>query len=333
MAADDPAARAQAQQVITRLQGGALASLVTLVVDDLLTRPVSGLLDPDFVADQVMAALETASEGERTEAWLRDRIKGLQERVPAGTLGARADDAVVEPLRHALGQPIVWDRELAGRLVDHEAVHAMFRDVLLRALQGYGRKLAAMGRDNPVSQTARNLGFGGGRGGGGLGRLKSLGEGLARGISAEFEHQTEGRVREFVDQAMSTVMQQVADHLCDPDYADVYGRYRVHLVDTLLDTDLTVLSGELDKLDPDRLVATGSAMARALARREGFREDVVRAVRAALAETGDRSLRSFLAEAGIDEAQWREGIEVQIVARGSELLQGDAFRAWLVDLL
>jgi len=331
----DAADPALVARVLARLEAGALASLVALVVDDLLNRPVSGLLDPDFVADQVMAALETASEGARTEAWLRERIRELQARVPEGTLGDRASDDVVAPLRQALGRPIIWDRELTGRLVDHEAIRSVFRDVLLHAVQGYARKLAALGRDNPVSNTARNLGIGSGRGGlgGGLGRLKTLGEGLARGLSAELEHQTEGRVKEFVDQAMSAVMQQVADHLCDARYAEIYGRYRVHLVDTLLDTELAVLSAELDKVDPDQLVATGSAMARALAHREGFREDVVKAVRAALDEGGERSLRSFLAEAGIDETQWRRGIEEQIVARGGELLQGAEFRAWLGELL
>ncbi|NOY28475.1 MAG: hypothetical protein GXP62_21675 [Oligoflexia bacterium] len=341
--ADDTAAdtAADADTVQSRLQNGALSSLVSLVVDDLLTRPVSGLLDPDFVADQVIMALETASEGANTETWLREQIQGLRDRLPEGTLDDRAPDEVVLPLRDALGRPIVWDRELVGRLVDHDAIRGIFRDVLARALTGYARKLAQLGRDNPVSQAARNLGFGGrgrgtGRGSGigsGLGRLMSLGEDLAKGLSAEIEAQTEGRTREFVDQAMSAVMQQVADHLCDPNYADLYGRYRVHLLDILLDTELSVLAGEADKIDPDQLVATGAAVARALSHREGFRDEIAGAVRSAITEIGDKSLRAFLVEAGIDEAQWRVGIEEQIVARGQDLLATTAFQDWLTALL
>lgn len=325
---------ARPDTVLERLQAGALAELVTLVVDDLLARPVEGLIDPDFVADQVMTALETASEGEQTERWLREVISDLREKVPEGTLGHRAPAEIVDPLRDALGRPIVWDRELVGRLVDHAALRELFREVLRRGLQGYARKLSQLSKDTPVGQAASRLGLGQRGGlGGGLGRLKTLGEGLAKGISAELEGHVEDRIKDFVDQAMSAVMQQVADHVCDPAYADVYGHFRVHVVDTLLQTELSVLAGEIDKMDPDRLVATGSAMARALARREGFREEVARAATRALQEAGGRSLRDFLAEAGIDEERWRADIEAQVVARGQDLLQTEAFRTWLEDLL
>lgn len=324
-----------ANTVLHRLRDGALRDLVVLVIDDLLTRPVEGLLDPDFVADQVIKALETASEGEQTERWLRQRIADLLDRVPEGRLGDHAIPEIVDPLREALGQPIVWDRELVRRLVDHPALRELFSDVVRRAVTSYAEKLAHLSRDNPVSQTASRLGIGGrSRGlGGGLGRLKSLGEGIAKGLSAELEAQAEARARDFVAQAMTAVMQQVADHLTDPAYADHYGRYRVHIVDTLLDTDLQVLAGEIHKMDPDRLVATGAAVARALARREGFHDELARAIRTALHEAGGRSLRDFLVQAGIDETRWRADIEDQVVARGMDLLQTDEFRAWLDGVL
>ncbi len=326
---------ASADTVLHRLRDGALRDLVVLVIDDLLTRPVQGMLDPDFVADQVIKALETGSEGEQTERWLRQGIADLLERVPEGTLAARAPAEIVDPLREALGQPIVWDRALVGRLVDHAALRDLFSEVVRRAVTSYAQKLAHLSQNNPVSQTASRLGIGGRqRGlGGGLGRLKSLGEGIAKGLSAELEAQAETRAKDFVDQAMSAVMQQVADHLTDPAYADHYGRYRVHIVDTLLDTDLQVLAGEIDKMDPDRLVATGAAVARALARREGFHDELTRAIRTALDEAGGRSLRDFLVQAGIDETRWRADIEDQVVARGMDLLQTDAFRGWLEGVL
>ncbi|MCB9778523.1 MAG: hypothetical protein H6742_08180 [Alphaproteobacteria bacterium] len=318
-------------QVLARLQGGALASLVTLVVDDLLTRPVDSLLDPEFVADQVIAALETAGSGERPEAWLREQIDSLRSRVPDGTLGQRAPAEVVDPLRDALGRPIVWDRELVGALLDHDAMRSVFREVVTKAVTSYGKKLAHLSQNNAVTQAAGRLGLG--QRGGGLSRLKTLGEGLAKGISAELEHQAEDRVKDFVDQAMGRVMIQVADHLCDPAYADQYGRYRVHIVDTLLHTELRTLADELEKIDPDSLVATGAGIARSLSRREGFRDEVADAARKAMTEAGGRSLRDFLAETGIDEARWRADIEVQVVARGADLLETDAFREWLEALL
>lgn len=311
-----------------RLRGEALPELISLVVDELLARPVRGLVDPDFIADQAIAALETAGSGERTEAWLREGLRRLREQVPEGTLEARIPDEVAAPLREALGRPVTWDRALAGRLVDHEAVRSLLGEVLLHAIEGYARKLTSLGRDNPVTQRARDLGLGGG-----LGRLKTLGEGLARGLSAELEHQAEGRIQAFIDQAMSAVLQQLADHLCDPRYAPMYGRYRVHVVDTLLRTELSVLAGEVDKLDPDSLVATGAGIARSLSRREGFREELADAVRSVLQRAEDQSLRDFLAQAGVDEARWRKGMEGQILARARELVETPSFQAWLGRLL
>jgi hypothetical protein len=127
-------------------------------------------------------------------------------------------------------------------------------------------------------------------------------------------------------------MTQVADHLSAPQHAEAYAAFRVHVVDALLESDLVVLAKEIDKLHPDDLVATGAATARALTHRTGFEAEVEAVVSVALEATGDKSLRAYLAEAGIAET-WREDVEAMLVERSQELVETPAFQAWLEELL
>ena len=115
----------------------------------------------------------------------------------------------------------------------------------------------------------------------------------------------------------------------------MYGSYRVHLLDTVLTTPNQKLAQELDKLDPESLVETISASARALARREGFREEIKQMIESVLDSTDGRSLRDFLQESGLDGgvAQWRRSVQDLVVARGEELLQTPEFEVWMADLL
>jgi hypothetical protein len=181
----------------------------------------------------------------------------------------------------------------------------------------------------------------------GLGRLRQLSQGV-RGLSDgvlgnlshEIEHRAEARVREFVEEALQATLSEVADHMCRPENASAYADWRVHILDTVLATENRVLAAEVDKLDPDRLVATGAATARALAGRSGLQQEVAELVRTALETMGPRSLRDFLSETGLDagdaaaaEAKWRAEVEAQLALRGREIITTPAFKAWLQALL
>ena len=317
-----------ADTILAALHAGALASLVTLAVDHALDLPLRDVLDPDRAARQVTAALRQAAARPATEAWVRDRVTALRGAVPTGTLGDRVPAEVSGPLLDVVARPLVPDRALIGRLVNHAAVEELLRDTVLRALRSFAERLRS-----PISSGDLRAGLGRLRG------MRGVGEGLLGGLSHEIERQAEGRIQQVVDDAIQTVMTAFADHLCAPEHAARYGEYRAYLVQTVLSTDLSTLAAEADKLDPDHLVATGAAVARAVAARDGL-EAEVRAVLASIVDlSGERRLRDLLAATGpdgtpvLDEATWRDPLEAQLAERAQAFVDTPGFRAWLTALL
>jgi hypothetical protein len=313
-----PRKRSDAEQLLRRLENGGLESLATLTIDHLLSRPVAELVDPAWVARQVVLALEAVSAGPETEQWLGKRIADLRETVPAGTIGDRMPEEIRRPLRDVVGRPYLPDRMLVGRLLDHAAMQRLLRDVLVGALRAFVARLKA-----PVPRPLSKLRAMGG---------KALQEGLLGGLSQEIERQAEARIRDFVDGAVQSFVEQVADHVTAPEHAQAYAAFRVHLVDTLLDTELAVFAAEIEKLQPEALVATGAATARALARREGFEGEIAGALRAAIDASSGRSLGELLAEAGVRE-DWRRETEEQLATQAKNLVETEAFRRWLEGLV
>lgn len=331
-------------QLLARLDGPALDALVDLVIDHLLERPVSALVDPAWLAAQIVAALRAGTRDDRTEVWVRGQLRAVQQRVPPGRLGQHLPAEVAQPLRAVLGRKVIFDRALVGRLLDHEAARHLVTDLLSGALHGFVDKL------RPVAGVASGVGgalggaLGAGRAGKGFDRLKLLGqgvkglsEGVIGGISQELEQRAEGKVKDFVDGALHAAMEQVADHLCAPENAARYAAYRLHVLDTVLDTDNRVLVGEIDKLDPDHLVRTAAGVLRSLARRPGFEAELQRAVQAALDEAGPRSLGDLLRETGLergeDDGEWRRRLRAPLAAEARVFIRGPAFAAWLDALL
>jgi hypothetical protein len=322
-------------RILGRLREGMIDELADLVVDHLLDRPVTELLDPDWLAGQMVTSLQAATDGPRTEAWLRERVQDARDRIPEGRAGDKVPTEIVDPLREVLGRPVVLDRVLMGRLLDHAAARNLVKDLLQGSLHGFAERL----RNLPIpAPPVPSRGFG---------RLKALsegvrhvGEGVLGGIGRELEERSAQRINEFLDDALTATMGQVADHLCDPKHAATYGAYRAHLLDTVLQTENSVLVGEIDKMDPDSLVATGAATARAVAHRAGLREELAGAIRAGLNEAGDRSLRAFLAETGLEEAAgsdadaaWRKELHEQIARQARVFVDTPEFSAWLGKLL
>ena len=338
------AAELQARLLTTGPDGGGpLNRLVGLAMEHVLSRPVAELVDADWFADQLVGALGSASESAETERWLKERVADLRERVPDERLLKHAPDEVMGPLRQVVARPVSMERDLAHRLIDHSAIERLLADVISGSLESFVSKLkpllAGGAARMPFGGGHSGRGFGGGLGGsiggrlGALGKgMKGLGEEMLGGLSQEFEDKARERIGDFVRSTMSAAMGQVADHLCDPDNAALLGEYLVHILDTLLDTPLPALAAEVDKLDPDHLVATGAAVARSLSRREGFKGEIASVIRAALDEAGERSLRDFLAETGLEEG-WRESVEEGLGQQVRVFVESPEFTGWLTELL
>lgn len=319
--------------VLARLDGDALDHLTRLAVDHVLDRPLEALVDPTWMAEQVQLALQAATDDARTRQWLQARIAELRARVPSGTPKEHLPAEVIEPLTAVVARPIVFDRALVGRLLDHDGARYLVTDILTQGLEGFARKLAPMSQ--AVSSTVQKS-----RTFGRLRRLgtnvSTLGEGLLGGMSKELEHRAEARIREFVDDVLHTAMDQVADHICDPVNAPRFGAYRSHVLAVFLDTDNTVLASEVDKLDPNHIVDVALGTAKSVAHRDDLRDELARAIAAALSENEGRTLRDWLSEAGLEELseeRFRSGLEARLAGEIRAFVATDAFRGWLTELM
>ena len=230
------------ERIRGRLTGPALDDLVKLGIDFLLARPVDELVDPEWLADQIRLTLDATTRDDATRRWVQEQIRTLQDHLPPGTPRDHMPGEIVEPLFSVVGRPILFDRALVGRLLDHEAARHLVTDILNHGLRGFAEKL------KPVAQAVGRSGAGHPRVGR-LSRLSSgvsnIGDSLLGGMSRQLEHKAEQKIRTFIDEALHAAMEQVADHLCHPDNAARFGDYRVHLLGVLLDTDNATIAGEI----------------------------------------------------------------------------------------
>ena len=322
-----------AERIRSRLQAGALDDLIGLAIDHLLDRPIEDLIDPAFIAEQVRLTLEAATADEATRRWMQEQLRVMQSKVPEGTPRDHLPNELVEPLQQVVARPIVFDRALVGRLLDHDAARHLVTGILNHGLRGFADKLKPVaGMVSGAAQKSRGFGR--------LRRLSSnvqnLGDNLLGGMSRELEHRAEQKIRTFIDEALQAAMDQVADHLCDPANAARFGGYRAHLLSVILDTDNAILAGEVDKLDPDNLVEMAVATARSVARRDGLHEELTEVVRQAMAHSGGATLRSWLQDAGLEELsedEWRASLQSRLSAEAHVFISTPTFTEWLDDLL
>ena len=333
MAPDSPSSPLTSAQVRARLAGPALDKLVTIGIEHLLERPIDALIDPDWVAQQVQLALETASRDDATRRWVQEQVRALRAQVPAGTPRDHLPGELVEPLYEVVGRPMVFDRALVGRLLDHDAARHLVTDILTHGLQGFADKLKPMA--NMVGTTMKQA-----RGFDRFKRLSSgvqnLGDGLLGGMSRQLEHKAEQKIRLFVDEALHAAMDQVADHLCDPANASRYGGYRTHLLGVVLDTNNQTLARELEKLDTDHLVDVAIATARSVSQRDTLRTELAQAVRRVMDENDGRTVRDWLRAAGVgaeSEDAWRASMQKQLTTEARVFVDTPAFTDWIDDLL
>ena len=303
------------ETVLTRLEGGALARLVDLTSDHILDQPLSLLVDVPWVAERVTEGLAAWSQSDQTEIWIRDRVTELREKTPQGRLGDHIPAEVSDPLKALVERPFVPDRAIIGRLLGHRAVESLVRELLIGTLQSFAQRLKP---SVPSSSRLRGL--------------KRVGDGVLGGLGSVLEGQAESRVRDFVDTVMSQVMNQIADYICNPNNADAFGRFRGHLLAQVLETPLSDLDRELDKLDPDDLVKTGTAIARALSAREGLHDEIVQVIQAVVDEAGDTSLREHLAQAGVKD-EWHTEVRSKITLSAQAFIATDEFKQWLDEVL
>lgn len=311
-----------------RLLAGGTDRLVDLLLDDLLDRPVVDLVDPAWLAGQLAATARQAAADPKVEEFFSARVRDARSRVPAGR--PPLPDALKKPLAEVIGRPYVPDRELVGRLLDHNTARLLLRNLFQDVLIAFARKLKP-----PIAapKLPGGLPFGGLRG------LQRLGEGLHHLVGEEFEAQVEHRAREFMDAGVQRLVDKMADHLCDPALVVEYGEWRTHGLEVLLATDMRKLALEAEKLDPDALVATGAALVRGIAGQESLVGQLEAVLRTSLDNTRKHPSglgESVVAGKGMSTRELLGGLEahgIELVRsvmreRARALVDTPAFATW-----
>ncbi len=307
-----------------RLLAGGTDRLVDLLLDDLLDRPLVDLVDPAWLARQLAATARQAAADPQVEAFFRARVQDARKHVPAGR--PPLPEALKKPLAEVLARPYVPDREIVGRLLDHNTARLLLRTLFQDVLIAFAKKL------KPPMNAPK---MPGGLPFGGLKGLQRLGEGIHNLVGEEFEAQVEQRAREFMDAGVQRLVDKMADHLCNPALTVEYGEWRSHSLNVLLDTDMRKLAAEVEKLDPDALVATGAALVRGIAGQEALVGQFEAMLRSAMEATREeapdgepgrgKSARQLL---GGLEAHGIDLVRDVMRERARALVDTPAFGAW-----
>ena len=306
-------------QILAKLEAGGLEQLTHIAIDHLLSVPLVSLVNPEVLASQIAINWRQSARSEQSHAWVRANVERIRAATPKGSLRDHMAPGLAGPLQAAISKPVVPDRALVGRLVEHGAIEDLLRELLVGALQGFAKRLrpAVPGSDRAVGR---------------LRSLKRVSEGMLGGLGAEIERQAEQKAKDFVDSILSSVVAQAADDLCDPAKAEDYGRFRAHLLDQLLDTPLEDLKREADKLDTDTVVNTVVEMAGAIAESDQLEGQISGMITVGLEAIGDQSAGQLLEDAGIADA-WRDEVEQQINLIARDFIKTAPFRAWLDGIL
>ena len=307
---------------LARLRDGGADRLADLLLDDVLSRPPGDLFDPAWAARQLAAAARTAAHDRKLEDMLRARIKELRQKVPPGH--PPLPDAVRPPIEQLLRRPYLPDRLLVGRLLDHETAQLLLKATFQDMLISFARRLKPAIPGKPPGLPSLS---------GSLGRLSRLGEGVIGAVGQEVERQVEEKAREFMEAGVHRLVMTMADHLCDPRYVREYAAWRLHALDVLLSTDMQIYAKEVEKLDPDALVQTGAAIARAVVDRPTLADDLRTIIDAALEQAQGRTIRDLLAEAGAELSD--QGILAMrdlLRARMRAVIETPAFALWFTEM-
>jgi len=293
---------------LDRLRAGGTDRLADLLLDDVLDRPVREWVDAEWFARQLAQAARSAAADPQVERRLHEAVRDLRDRVPSGPVSVPA--SIRGPLTEVLERPFVPDRAIVGRLLDHDTARLLLREVFGDVLVAFGRRLRAL----PGPKLPRLSKLGGG-----------ILEAVGGAVAEEFERTLEARAREFMDAAVQKLVDKMADHLCDPKLVKEYGAWRTHVLHVVLATDRQHLAGEIEKLDPDALIATGAALVRGIVERPSLVGELRSVIDHALGAAGDRSARELLDGA---EAHGLDAVRDLLRQRARAVVETPAFAVW-----
>ena len=297
--------------------------LVSLVVEDLLNRPVRDLVEPSWLGPRFVEGFRASVSEQQTEAWVRAQVQQALDRVQKeeGSLRTRVPGELVAPLRQLASRSYQPDRLLVRAILDHQAMRKLLRQVLMETLTDFGRSLKTVTQGPPPGAKRRGT----------FGSLMGAAQEMASAVGGVMEKQVEGKVREFVDGAIDRSLDLTVEKICAEEFVPDFAEWRGGIVDKLLAVDVEKYLNEVEKLDPDGLVTELSAILQGLAAWEGLGDQVEGLLQAVVDEAGASRLSDFLEGSGL-EKEWRPQLEELFVVRAREFVATPAFEQWLSGL-
>jgi len=293
-------------------------------VDEALAQPLSALMPGGRAETLAVEALRGWLATEGALLWLARAVESLrQEAIAIDSLGDELPEPLVAGLERLLGRPWSPDRAVVLAVLDRKPVRQLIRQLLVEALVEFGHSVSA-----PVHGVARGLT--------GFARRATEKAGVlgavASAVGGEVERQLERKAAAFADQALSGVVQKLADALGNPAQAEAQAELRAALFEGVLGIHGGALSRELVRAD----VVGGTRLLREalsgwLATAPGEAQ-ARRLVQRLLAREGARPAGELLQELGLRDAL--RGFVVETLAeRMRAVAASEPFRAFAAELL
>ena len=324
---------ASGQRALKRLRqpdGAALTQLAELVVQDTTSTPLKDIATPMWIAGQIATALEAITQGDMARQWVQRRIDSDRDRLHAEQRPLRhwLPEEVDEPLRKIVGRAWTPSEDLAYRLIEQPAVRDLMSVVLEDTVKRFAKRARSLDDDMLGGMGGRFARKGRSLGKGLLGnRAGSLAENLVSSVTDEMESVIDKRVKEFVGGATVRALKIIVSHLVDPEDAAKYAEFRLALLDVILDTPVSELAQEADKLNPEDLVDVVVGTLRSLVHQEHFVEQTAERVERAFDEVGDGTLGDWLTEVGLMDV-WVESTRQLVARRLQAVVKTEAFETW-----
>ena len=312
------------QKIMERLEADSVDRLVDLTLDHLLEQPISSMLDINFVQKQILLTLRTVTQGEQTEVWAKEMLDQLRTLAPEEV--PKIDKELLEPIEEVLSFPFALDEELCLKLMEHETIEEMMREVLTDTIEEFANKIKEMTESATPSNVSK-----------GFGAFKSLRDKALKstplgGIKQLIEKQIQYKTQEHITKSIYSSIIKTASLLSAPKNRHKQGQFRLHILNTVLEMPVSMILEQVDSFGTEKFVHLLSTFLSRLASNEAFQDGLAKALEQTMNLWGDKTLRSLLEESGMGEV-WREDTQPLIgsIARG--FVRTPEFKGWLEDLL
>lgn len=303
--------------LLSRLRGEPqhMQDLVNLVLEDLLERPLAELVDPKLLGDAVLKGLRSSLNNPGTKDWINERLQAgiTQLKADNQSLLRRVPRDAVEPVQDLLQRPYSPDPQMLRAMVDHQAMRSLMRDVLTHSLTDFASML------KPPTKA-----LGTGR----LAQWAGAATVAAKMVGSEVERQLEGRIKVYVDGAISHAIGIAVDNVCDPKNAGEYGKMRSDMVDVALAFPVSTWGEELAKLEPKALVDDLHQILGAAAASEELEKELRAMLENMVQEQGHLTGRAFLEGSGLEES-WRPPLQTLMLSHTRHVVESQVFADWL----